>query len=251
VFLRMFPDTPADAKWLTPPERDWISNNVHPIGAKIHHPAEPIHRILIDPRVWQVSIFGCLLLTCSYSYIFSLPQIVQSSTQLSIAKVGFITSGINLLGVPAMLLGALFSDRSPTRRQQHVIPCCLVMAAGFIAAGLSNLPLVTIPALCCVSIGFYAMQGAWLTIIPGIFRGRSAAAAIAAVNTLCILGGFIGPYYMGILKDLTGTYQRGLATLSIPMLLCTAIMLYLHRQFHRAPTAPISAPILTPDSPVV
>jgi len=233
AFLRLLPDTPAQAHWLTPAERDWFTRNVDHVGDHISPPVEPIHRILIDPRVWQVGIFGFLMLTCSYGYILILPQLVQSSTHLSITSIGFITSGINLLGVPAMLLGAMFSDRSPDKRHQHVIPWCILMALGLAAAGFSSAPGIVIPALCCVCISFNAMQGAWLAIIPGVFRGRSAAAAIAAVNTLCILGGFVGPYFMGLLKDLTGDYQRGLAILSIPMLIDAGIMVYRGRQATR------------------
>ena len=230
AFLLLLPDKPADAPWLTPAERDWIIRNIDRTGDHIHHPAEPIHRILIDPRVWQIGIFGFLLLTCSYGYILILPQLIQTSTHLSITYIGFITSGISLLGVPAMLLGAKLSDRAPGKRHQHVIPWCIFMALGLAAAGFSNTPGIVIPALCCVVVSFNAMQGAWLAIIPGVFQGRSAAAAIAAVNTLCILGGFVGPYFMGLLKDLTGNYQRGLSILSIPMLIDAAIMVYLGRK---------------------
>ena len=230
AFLLLLPDTPADAPWLTETERDWLIGNVDRTGDHIHHPAEPIHRILVDSRVWKIGIFGFLLLTCSYGYILILPQLVQTSTHLSITTIGFVTAGINLLGLPAMLVGAKLSDRSPAKRHQQVIPWCIGMALGLAAAGSSNAPGIVIPALCCVVVSFNAMQGAWLAIIPGVFQGRSAAAAIAAVNTLCILGGFVGPYFMGLLKDLTGNYQRGLAILSIPMLLCAAIMFYISRQ---------------------
>ena len=247
AFLLLLPDTPAQAPWLTEPERDWIIRNVDRTGDHIHHPAEPIHRILIDPRVWQIGAFGFLLLTCSYGYVLILPQIVQSSTHFSITRIGFVTSGISLLGVPAMLLGAMFSDRSPEKRHQHVIPWCILMALGLAAAGSSNAPGIVIPALCCVSVSFNAMQGAWLTIIPSVFQGRSAAAAIAAVNTLCILGGFVGPNFMGLLKDLTGNYQRGLALLSLPMLLDAGIMVYLSRQATLTP-GPAIAPVTIADA---
>ncbi|MGA1981506.1 MAG: MFS transporter [Acidobacteriaceae bacterium] len=247
AFLLLLPDKPTDAPWLTEPERDWIVRNVEHEGDHIHHPAEPIHRILIDPRVWQVGIFGFLLLTCAYGYVLLLPQIVQSSTHLSVTHIGFITSGISLLGVPAMLLGAKFSDRTPAKRHQHVIPWCILMALGLAAAGFSNAPGITIPALCCVSISFSAMQGAWLAIVQGLFRGRSAAAAIAAINTLSILGGFIGPYFMGLLKDLTGNYQRGLAMLSVPMLVGAGIMFYLKRQSTLIPE-PAIAPVTIADA---
>jgi ACS family tartrate transporter-like MFS transporter len=247
AFLLLLPDTPAQAPWLTEPERDWIIRNVDRTGDHIHHPAEPIHRILIDPRVWQIGAFGFLLLTCSYGYVLILPQIVQSSTHFSITRIGFVTSGISLLGVPAMLLGAMFSDRSPEKRHQHVIPWCILMALGLAVAGSSNAPGLVIPALCCVSVSFNAMQGAWLAIIPSVFQGRSAAAAIAAVNTLCILGGFVGPNFMGLLKDLTGNYQRGLALLSLPMLLDAGIMVYLSRQATLTPR-PAIAPVTIADA---
>jgi ACS family tartrate transporter-like MFS transporter len=239
AFLLLLPDGPADAPWLTEPERDWITRNVDPTGDHIHHPAEPIHRILIDPRVWQFGIFGFLQLTCAYGYVLILPQLVLTSTHLSITRVGFITAGISLLGVPAKLFGAKLSDRSPQKRHQHVIPWCVLMALGLAVAGFSNAPGIAIPALCFISIGEKGMQGAWLAIVQGLFRGRSAAAAIAAINTLSILGGFVGPYFMGFLKDLTGNYQRGLAILSIPMLLDAAIMLYLSRRVPRAATAAV------------
>ena len=243
AFLLLLPDRPADAPWLTQPERVWIIRNVDPTGDHIQHPAEPIHRILIDPRVWQIGLFGFLLLTCSYGYVLILPQLVLTSTHLSITRVGFITAGISLLGVPAMLFGAKLSDSKPGKRHQHVIPCCVLMALGLAAAGFSNAPGIAIPALCCISISFNAMQGAWLAIVQGLFRGRSAAAAIAAINTFCILGGFVGPFFMGFLKDLTGNYQRGLACLSIPMLLDAAIMLYLGRQAARASRLAIPQPM--------
>jgi MFS transporter, ACS family, tartrate transporter len=248
AFLLLLPDKPADAPWLTASEKDWFARHVDHTGDHIHHPAEPVRRILIDPRVWQIGFFGFLLLTCSYGFILILPQLIQTSTHLSITRVGFITSGINLLGVPAMLVGAALSDRSPNERHRHVIPCCLGMALGLAAAGLSNAPSVVIPALCCIVVSFNAMQGAWLAIIPGVFQGRSAAAAIAAVNTLCILGGFVGPYFMGLLKDLTGNYQRGLAILSIPMLIDAAIMLHLGRQALR-PVPPVVQKAAVPSLP--
>jgi ACS family tartrate transporter-like MFS transporter len=88
------------------------------------------------------------------------------------------------------------------------------------------------------------MQGAWLAIVQGLFRGRCAAAAIAAINTLSILGGFVGPYFMGFLKDVTGNYQRGLSILALPMLVAAAVMLNLRRQAARASQPAVPQPIL-------
>ena len=183
------------------------------------------------------------MLSTTYEYVFIVPVIVQQSTHLGITNVGFITAGLGILGVPAMLLGAKYSDRAERHsrlarhkaddRYWHIIPGCIFMAIGLVICGLSFTPIIVLPALSIVFIAFNAMQGPFWSLPPSLFAGRSSAAAIAAVNTIGITGGFIGPYYMGLAKDLTGDYQRGLITLSIPMLLAAGIMFYLSRSARR------------------
>ena len=71
--------------------------------------------------------------------------------------------------------------------------------------------------------------------IPFSFlKGKSAAAGIAAVNTVAILGGFVGPYWMGLMKDLTGTYHRGLLSLAIPSVICAVMILIMRRSDQRS-----------------
>lgn len=56
--------------------------------------------------------------------------------------------------------------------------------------------------------------------MPASFpTGASAAAVIAAINSLANLSGFAGPYAMGYLKDITGNYTAGLLALAV----CSAI----------------------------
>jgi ACS family tartrate transporter-like MFS transporter len=79
------------------------------------------------------------------------------------------------------------------------------------------------------------MQGPLWSISTSFLKGRAAAAGIAAMNTIGILGGFVGPYWMGFAKDLTGNDQRGLVAMSVPMLIAAGIMLYLRQQSYRTP----------------
>jgi ACS family tartrate transporter-like MFS transporter len=77
------------------------------------------------------------------------------------------------------------------------------------------------------------MQGP-LWALPGtFFTGRSAAAGIAAMNMVGILGGFLGPYMMGIAKDLTGTYQRGLSLASIVWVIACLLMFFVYKESQR------------------
>jgi MFS transporter, ACS family, tartrate transporter len=240
AFLLLLPDTPSQAKWLTETERSWITRHASEGQSNSGHHTGSITHALIDRRVWQIGIFELLMLGTSYGFVFIVPLLVQQSTHLSIAKVGFITTAISLLGVPAMLLGATYSDRAERHsrlakhqaddRYWHIIPCCVFMALGLTICGLSTASFILLPALALLFIAYNAMQGPFWSLPPSFFTGKSSAAAIAAVNTIGITGGFFGPYYMGLAKDLTGDYQRGLITLSLPMLVAAGVMLYLRRQ---------------------
>jgi ACS family tartrate transporter-like MFS transporter len=128
-----------------------------------------------------------------------------------------------------MLLAGAYSDRTG-QRHTHVLPYCLLMLAGFVGCGLSNSPLIALPALALVFCSYNAMQGPLWAIPAAFLTGRSAVAGIAAINMIGILGGFIGPCWMGFARDLTGNYQRGLLTMTAPMFAAAAIMLYLRRQ---------------------
>jgi ACS family tartrate transporter-like MFS transporter len=48
-----------------------------------------------------------------------------------------------------------------------------------------------------------------------------------------MIGGFLGPYFIGFAKDLTGDYQRGLLLMSLPMLFGVGIMFHLRAGVRR------------------
>ncbi len=176
------------------------------------------------------------MLASSYAYTFIAPDLVQRATHLSTTVVGFIISGLSLLGALGMLLNAAHSDRALELRRNinsryaHIIPCCLLMVGGFLACGLSIKPIVVVPALGFLIVGYNSMQGPVWSLPGNFLQGRSAAAGIATVNMIGMLGGFLGPYWIGFAKDLTGDYQNGMLLMSVPMLLATGIMFYLRSQ---------------------
>jgi ACS family tartrate transporter-like MFS transporter len=57
------------------------------------------------------------------------------------------------------------------------------------------------------------------TRFPG---GRAAAAGIGLINTFGSLGGFVGPYAVGIGRQLTGSFSGGLVFLALLLLLAAA-----------------------------
>lgn len=80
-----------------------------------------------------------------------------------------------------------------------------------------------------------SMQGPALAVPTQFLAGRAAAAGIAAMNTIAMFAGFIGPYWMGVMKDYTGSYTAGLRGLVLPSLLAAGTMYVLTRSLARRP----------------
>ena len=64
-------------------------------------------------------------------------------------------------------------------------------------------------------MGIYAAVAAFWTLPTGFLTGSAAAGGIALINSLGNLGGFVGPYAIGWIKDATGDVALGLVVLAV------------------------------------
>jgi ACS family tartrate transporter-like MFS transporter len=103
------------------------------------------------------------------------------------------------------------------------------MAAGYVTASYTQLPWLVVASLSVSFIAYTALQGPALSVPTQFLAGRAAAAGIAAMNTITMFSGFVGPYWMGFMKDHTGSYQAGLRGLLVPSLASAGIMYFLIR----------------------
>jgi cyanate permease len=59
------------------------------------------------------------------------------------------------------------------------------------------------------------------------------------MNTITMFSGFVGPYWMGLMKDATGSYQTGLRGLALPALGAAAMMFLLTQSLKRRVSIPL------------
>lgn len=238
VFLAYLPNTPADAKWLTSEERDWLMNRLRADNATAADAGGAGHaggalRAILNPRVWQLGIYLLCIYIGFYAFSFSAPLLIQQSTGMSNTGVGFAVAGMGLLGALALVLNGQHSDRT-NERYLHIAVPVLLIAAAFVVGGLTVAPIFALPAYAIIFIAFNATAGPSWTIPSSFLTGKSAAAGIATANTIAIVGGFLGPYWMGRAKDFTGNYQTGLLTLAVPTIVGAVIVLFMRRQAARS-----------------
>jgi ACS family tartrate transporter-like MFS transporter len=131
-------------------------------------------------------------------------------------------------------LNSAHSDRKGERAMHCIVPC-VVMAAGFLTASYAKEPWLVVLALAASFTAFMSMLGPANAVPMQFLAGRAAAAGLAAMNTITMFSGFIGPYWMGVMKDYTGNYDAGLRGLVLPALLAAGVMFMLTRSLARRP----------------
>ncbi len=232
VFLKYLPDGPNVAGWLTAPERIWIEAQLAAEGADTpgglvsSSHATGVAAALTDPRVWLFGIVNLLMLGVSYGYTFSAPAIVQNLTHFNNTRVGFIISAFGILGALGMLGNAWLSDRTG-RRYLHIIAPALLDASCFVVVAIVLNPWIAIPALALMFLSHNAMQAPLLATPTTFLKGKGAAAGLATINMVGILGGVLFPPLMGWLRDRSGDYQTGLGILAVTMLVSAGVVFVL------------------------
>ncbi|MEU0462867.1 MFS transporter [Amycolatopsis sp. NPDC006131] len=236
VCLRRLRDTPAEAGFLSAPERDWLTNVLadEAKGAVGHGPGA-FRRGLAEPRVLLlVVVFVCVTFSLN-GYQLWIAQMLKSFG-LGTHAVGWVAALPPLLAIGPMLWWMRHSDRT-RERGLHFCVAALVAAAGFAIAALSlATPAVAIAGFCVAGIGLYTAMGVFITIPASFLTGAALAAGFGVINGLGNLGGYFGPQVAGLLKDATGGYGLAIGSFGAAMAVAALVILGLKRLNNRAVT---------------
>src|SRR5579883_687334 len=228
----MLTDTPEQARWLEPEERELIRRTLE--REKAEHPdtAPKLNllqslRLLLDRRVIILSIvfFGTGL--PSYGLALWLPQIVKSFGLTNVVT-GFVSAIPFLCGAIAMVYWARRSDAA-RERIWHTAIAGIVAAAGMTACYWIASPVITMIALSVSAIGTFGIKGPFLSAISESFSDKTAAVGIAMVVSIGNLSGFAAPWMIGAIKQHTGAFPPALLAVGI----CTfvgALAIFLHQR---------------------
>lgn len=210
VVLAVLTDRPSAATWLSADERAWLEGQLASErrtieGAQKHL---TLFQALTDGRVVGLSMIYLTIVTATYGITFFLPLIVKAHG-LSDVSTGFATAIPYTIGTIGMVLWAYSSDRRHERRW-HFFVAAIVAGIGLVAAGLSTGIVTSLAAMSVAAIGLYGSKPAFWPLPSTFLSGTAAAGGIAMVNSIGNLGGFVGPYIVGWIKDSTQSYASGL-----------------------------------------
>ncbi|MFP3369009.1 MULTISPECIES: MFS transporter [unclassified Pseudomonas] len=198
-------DSPAKAKWLSEREKQWLGNRIsqeqQSIGANHGH---TLRSALTNPRVFTLAAVNFCCIVGSVGIGMWLPQIIKG-LGISADKLGFVVAVPYLLGAIAMTLWARLANRSE-QRLPYVVGALAIAALALVAAALAADPLVKIAALCVAVASILSFQATFWAIPSTFLTGRAAAGGLAMIVSIGNLGGFTGPFMIGMIKDATHSF---------------------------------------------
>jgi MFS transporter, ACS family, tartrate transporter len=223
VTLFVLTDRPQEAKFLTADEKNWLSAKL----AREQQAKEAVRKFsllegMFDPRVLLLALNYFGIVVASLGILFFVPQIIKSIGVTSNMMVGWLTMIPYIAGGIGLVVWGNVSDRMNERRW-NLLAACALSAAGLIMAGLTMGSWWAMVGLSIAAFGFYGSKGPFWAMPPMFMTGTAAAASLAWINSIGNLGGFFGPWYVGIVKDLTGSYSGGLYGLAALCVISAAV----------------------------
>jgi ACS family tartrate transporter-like MFS transporter len=232
--LWLLPDRPGDADWLPAAERDWLDRRLAAEAARNALPAKPaLWETLRHPRVLLLAIIYVGSTCSSYGLTLWTPQIIKSYG-LGNFETGLLNSIPFGIASLAMVLWGRHSDRMQERRW-HLAVSFLILAVGLAGGTVLSGLVALVCALTVAAIGVYMLKGPFWALATEQLSPAIAAASIAAINATGNLGGFIGPYLIGAIKDATGSFEVSLVPLILFALISAGLSLVPSRERPVAP----------------
>ncbi len=222
VVLRWLTDRPALATWLDDDQRQWLEGELQSERRKVETGGRlTLLQSLTDPRVLALAMIYFTSVTASYGVVFFLPQIVKG-LGFSNVMTGLVSAVPYTIGVIGLVAWGWSSDRRHERRW-HLIAASVVAAVGLAGAAWFGQSYWAIAAISLATVGLYGSRPCFWPMPSLFLTGAGAAAGIALINSIGNLGGYVGPFIVGWIKNSTNSFQMGLYFLAACALASAAV----------------------------
>jgi len=219
-------DRPEQAGWLKPDEKAWLTSELDheraSQGQKVAHLGT--WAAISNPKVLYLSAIYFVYQCGSLGVGYWMPQIIKGfGTSLSNTQIGLIAMLPYAVATVGMIVWSRRSDRTGERKMHSAWPL-LLSGVSLLGAGLVGSAGLSMVCIALALTGLYAFKAPFWAV-PTLFLSRATAAvSIAAINSIGNLRGFVGPYFIGVIKGWTGSTAGGLIFLAILVLISFVMM---------------------------
>jgi ACS family tartrate transporter-like MFS transporter len=224
-------DSPSEARWLPVAGRDWLVGQMG--REKQQREAQrtySVRQALTNPAVLFLAAIYFTNVCLNNGIAFFLPQIIKGFG-LSNGQTGLVAAIPSALALVAVIW---LGKRSDTRQERygHAALANLVGGLALLASALLHDPVARVAALAIALSGTLSFSAVFWAIPGSFLSGLSAAGGIAAISAIGVTGGFVAPWFVGYLKDVTGDFRWGLGLVGCLAIVAAAALYAFGRRRH-------------------
>ncbi|HVY04915.1 MAG TPA: MFS transporter [Burkholderiales bacterium] len=235
ITLKAVIDKPENAKWLTDAEKAYLKTTLErEAAARVETKHLSLWQTIGHPKILMFAVVYTSLAIGIYGLSLWMPQLINAMGVKDKLDIGLVMAIPYLIATICMVLWSRHSDKTGER----TFHCAGALGLAGIAmlcsayAGVES-PVLAMTCMTVVAIGMYCSQPTFWAMPTGYLTGVAAAGGIAFINSVGNLGGFIGPFAVGWLKDNAGGFKAGLTFLATCLLIGAIVALIVGRQVAR------------------
>jgi ACS family tartrate transporter-like MFS transporter len=203
-------DHPRQAAWLSDEEREALQTEIDREHSRVAAKRLTLLDALRQPKVLLLALAYFLVVTGNYGIEFFLPSILERWYGLRLDTLTWLVMLPPGLALVGQLVFGWSSDRTRERLWHTVVPM-VCGAIGLCAAVWSRGSLtLTVMAFMLAAAGLKAYLPSFWSLPSLFLTGSAAAGSIGLINSIGNLGGFLGPFLVGSVETMTGSFESGL-----------------------------------------
>lgn len=228
VTLCFLTNSPEEATWLTSREKEIYTKVMHQQRSTIEaKESVSLKQALLDFRVWTLGIAYCFTVIGITGLGFWMPQIIKQFdfTNTSVGLLTMIPYGV---GTVFMYLWSAHSDQTQERLWHFILPS-VGLSVGFAISATASSSTVSLLGMTVSTMGFLSAVPVFYTFPASFLTSSASAVGLALINSIGNIGGFLGPYLIGVLTRSTGGTVYGLWAVAALVLIAPIMVAALSR----------------------
>ncbi len=224
VFLYLT-DKPSKASWLKPEERQAYQDLMEKDQeATLSAGHSGFREMIKDRRVWLLGMAYFFTVIGLTGLGFWMPQFIKRF-DYSDTVVGMLGTIPYIAGAVVMCWWSNHSDKTNERTWHFILPS-LLFSVGFVVAAISDSPVISMVGLTLSTVGMLSCVPTFYTLPASFLTSRGCAGGMALINSIGNIGGFFGPFLVGLVISISGKSQSGLYLLAV-LVLFSPLLIYL------------------------
>lgn len=219
---------PMKVSWLSDKEKEYLANALsNESKQKTQH--YTIWQALKDKEVLKLALIYFLWITGFWGFNYWMPTVIKELSGWSNIAIGSLFAIPMTVSLIVMVYIGYSSSQTGEKRLHGAIPLAIA-AIGLGAGVFIKNPGVNMIFVCIAAIGIFGPFGVWWSYPTTFLSGAAAAGAVGLINSSGNIGGYVGPYLIGIIKNLTNSFELSFLILAGMVLISSVMMLTLKKK---------------------